>query len=74
LAFGTDDGLVIALLYGAGSDWVQNVVAAGHAQVKRSGTTREYTQPQLLGDAGMRLIPQSLACRSDSSGPATSSA
>jgi deazaflavin-dependent oxidoreductase (nitroreductase family) len=56
-AFGTHDGLVIALLYGARSDWAQNVLAAGHAQVKRSGTAREYTQPQLLGDAGIRLIP-----------------
>jgi deazaflavin-dependent oxidoreductase (nitroreductase family) len=56
-AFGTQDDLVIALLYGARSDWVRNVVAAGHAQVKRSGTTREYTQPRLLGHAGMRLIP-----------------
>jgi deazaflavin-dependent oxidoreductase (nitroreductase family) len=56
-AFGTHDGLVIALLYGARSDWVQNVVAADHAQVKRFGTTREYTQPRLPGDVGMRLIP-----------------
>jgi deazaflavin-dependent oxidoreductase (nitroreductase family) len=56
-AFGTRDRLVVALLYGARSDWVQNVLAAGHAQVKRSGETREYSQPRLLRDADMPLIP-----------------
>ena len=31
-AFGTGDGVVLALLYGAASDWVRNVLAAGRAE------------------------------------------
>jgi len=57
-AFGTRDGLVFALLYGASSDWVRNVLVAGRAEVKRFGTAREYAQPRLIqGEEGLRLIP-----------------
>ena len=57
-AFGTEDGLVVALLYGANSDWVRNVLVAGRATVERSGTARDYSQPRLVGrDEGLRLIP-----------------
>jgi deazaflavin-dependent oxidoreductase (nitroreductase family) len=57
-AFGTQDGLVVALLYGANSDWVRNVLVAGGATVERSGTARGYSQPRLVGrDEGLRLIP-----------------
>jgi deazaflavin-dependent oxidoreductase (nitroreductase family) len=58
LAFGAEDGLVIALFYGASSDWVRNVLAAGRAEVTRGGTTREYVQPRLVGrDEGLPLVP-----------------
>jgi deazaflavin-dependent oxidoreductase (nitroreductase family) len=56
-AFGTRDGLVVALLYGATSDWVQNVLAAGRAEIKRSGTVRRYEQPRLVGEEGIQQIP-----------------
>jgi deazaflavin-dependent oxidoreductase (nitroreductase family) len=57
-AFGTRDGLVFALLYGANSDWVRNVLAAGHAEVRRRGAAREYTHPRLVaGEEASRLIP-----------------
>jgi deazaflavin-dependent oxidoreductase (nitroreductase family) len=57
-AFGTRDGLVFALLYGAASDWVRNVLLAGRAEVRRSGRVRRYEKPRLVGtDEGMRLIP-----------------
>jgi len=57
-AFGTQDGLVVALLYGANSDWVTNVLVAGRAEVKRLGAAREYAQPRLVGrEEGLRLIP-----------------
>jgi deazaflavin-dependent oxidoreductase (nitroreductase family) len=56
-AFDTRDGLVLALLYGATSDWVRNVLAAGRAEIKRSGTVRRYEQPRLVGEECMQLIP-----------------
>ena len=58
LAFGTSDGLVIGVLYGTTSDWLRNVLAAGHAEVRRLGTDREYGHPQLVGrDEGLPLVP-----------------
>jgi deazaflavin-dependent oxidoreductase (nitroreductase family) len=57
LAFRTEDGLVFAVLYGATSDWVKNVLGAGHAQVKRVGKTREYGQARLVGNESMQLVP-----------------
>jgi deazaflavin-dependent oxidoreductase (nitroreductase family) len=57
-AFGTRDNLVVALLYGANSDWVRNVLVAGRAKVKRFGAAREYVQPRIVGrEEGLRLIP-----------------
>lgn len=58
IAFGGGDGLVVGVLYGAGSDWVRNVVAAGRAKVQRLGTTREYACARLVGsEDGLRLLP-----------------
>ena len=50
--FATDDGFVIALPYGAGSDWVKNVLAAGSATLVTEGQTVEVDQPEIvpLGD------------------------
>jgi deazaflavin-dependent oxidoreductase (nitroreductase family) len=56
-AFGTGDGLVLALLYGAASDWVRNVLVAGRAEVRRSGSIRSYEHPRLVGEEGTQLIP-----------------
>lgn len=58
LGFRSRDGLVVALFYGARSDWVRNVLAAGRVEVRRLGATREYTRPRLLGvEEGARLFP-----------------
>jgi deazaflavin-dependent oxidoreductase (nitroreductase family) len=58
LAFGTNDGLVFGVLYGTNSDWVNNLLAAGRAKVKRRGEAHQYEQPRLIGrDEGMRLVP-----------------
>ena len=58
LAFGTSGNLVIALVYGARSDWVKNVVTAGRAEVVRFGKAREYSEPRLAAaDEGLRLVP-----------------
>ena len=50
--FATDDGFVIALPYGASSDWVKNVLAAGSATLVTEGQTVEVDQPEIvpLGD------------------------
>src|SRR5215211_598467 len=58
VAFGAGDDLVVGILYGRSSDWVNNLLAANRAQVRRLGTTREYARPQLIGsDEGRRLLP-----------------
>jgi deazaflavin-dependent oxidoreductase (nitroreductase family) len=58
LAFGTDDGLVVGVLYGTSSDWVSNLLAAGRAAVKRRGEAHEYEQLRFVGsDEGLRLVP-----------------
>jgi deazaflavin-dependent oxidoreductase (nitroreductase family) len=58
LAFATADVLVVGMLYGTTSDWARNVLAAGHAEVKRRGTTRAYGHARLIGgDDGLRLVP-----------------
>jgi deazaflavin-dependent oxidoreductase (nitroreductase family) len=58
LAFYTNDGLVIGVLYGTSSDWVSNLLAAGRADVKRRDAAHEYEQPRLVGrDEGLRLVP-----------------
>ncbi len=57
-AFGTRGGLVVALTYGADTDWVENVLTAGEAGVERLGGRRRYTAPRIVrGEAGMRMMP-----------------
>jgi deazaflavin-dependent oxidoreductase (nitroreductase family) len=58
LAFGTEDGLVVGVVYGTTSDWVNNVLAAGRAKVKRHGESHNYEQLRLVSsDEGLRLVP-----------------
>lgn len=44
----TDDGFVIALVYGAGSDWLQNVLAAGSAVIVHEGQTHHVERPEVV--------------------------
>jgi len=44
----TDDGFVIALVYGARSDWLQNVLAAGSATIVHEGQTHHVERPEVL--------------------------
>jgi deazaflavin-dependent oxidoreductase (nitroreductase family) len=55
-AFKKGDLLAVVVLYGEGSDWVQNVLA-GQAQVVRAGRTRELLEPRLVdpADPGVEL-------------------
>lgn len=47
-AVATDDGFVIALVYGRRSDWVRNVLAAGSAEVVHEGREYAVADPELV--------------------------
>ena len=44
----TDDGFVIALVYGDRTQWLRNVLAAGRAEVIRDGQTYPVDRPQVV--------------------------
>lgn len=46
--FATDDGFVIALPYGAGTDWVRNVLAAGSATLVTEGQEHAVDEPEIV--------------------------
>jgi deazaflavin-dependent oxidoreductase (nitroreductase family) len=48
--FPTPDGVRIALTYGADSDWVRNVLAAGGCQLRTRCRELSLTRPQLVHD------------------------
>ena len=45
---GIDDGFVIALPYGADTDWLRNVLASGSATIVDEGNTYRVDQPELV--------------------------
>lgn len=48
--FPRTDGVRIALTYGADSDWVKNVLAAGGCQLHTRGQHLRLSEPQLVHD------------------------
>lgn len=57
-AFATEHSIVVALTYGAGSDWVRNVLAAGEARVDRSGEEQVVHHPRIVtGQDGLDVLP-----------------
>jgi deazaflavin-dependent oxidoreductase (nitroreductase family) len=54
--FRTEDGYLFALTYGAGTDWVRNVVAAGGCELRTSGRVIRLTAPRLFHDEIRRDI------------------
>jgi deazaflavin-dependent oxidoreductase (nitroreductase family) len=57
-----DDGYLFVLVYGSGSDWVQNVLAAGHARLRIDGEDRDLTAPRLVGqDEAFNALPADVA-------------
>lgn len=54
-----DDGVIFTLVYGSRSDWVQNVLAAGTAQLEVDGERIDLTEPELItaDEAFARLPP-----------------
>jgi deazaflavin-dependent oxidoreductase (nitroreductase family) len=45
-----DGGYVFVLVYGSGSDWVRNVLAAGHARLTVDGQEVELSSPRLIDE------------------------
>jgi hypothetical protein len=44
----TEDGFVIAVVYGSGTDWLKNVVASGAAAIVQRGAIYPVDQPELV--------------------------
>ncbi|OBG80492.1 peptidase [Mycobacterium sp. E802] len=49
--FPTDEGVAILLTYGPNRDWLKNITAAGHAQMRRHGKTIQLTDPRVVTKA-----------------------
>ncbi len=53
-----DDGFIFILVYGSQSDWVQNILASGTAQLSKGGAAWQLSRPQILdGDEAWQLLP-----------------
>jgi len=55
--FPTPDGFLIALTYGPNSQWVQNVLAAGTAELETRRTKYHLTAPQVVHDPTRQRFP-----------------
>jgi deazaflavin-dependent oxidoreductase (nitroreductase family) len=56
LAFKSDDTLVLALLYGEGSQWLKNLTAAGGGRFVRGGHTFELGAPRVVATEDAREL------------------
>src|SRR5437588_761035 len=50
-------GFVVALTYGADSQWVRNVLAAGGCTLVTCGRIWRLTQPRVIHDPEHRVVP-----------------
>ncbi|HUG17036.1 MAG TPA: nitroreductase family deazaflavin-dependent oxidoreductase [Thermomicrobiales bacterium] len=55
--FARDGGYIIALTYGADTDWVKNVLAAGGCELRTRGRVARLRHPRIVTDAGNRWAP-----------------
>jgi len=61
-AHSVDGGYLFVLVYGSGSDWVRNVLAAGCARLGVEGEEVELTAPRLVGkDEAFRALADEVA-------------
>ena len=58
--FGRGDGHVIALVYGADSQWVRNVLAAGGADIETRGRRLHLVGPEVVRDPARSLVPKAV--------------
>jgi deazaflavin-dependent oxidoreductase (nitroreductase family) len=57
-----DGGYLFVLVYGSGSDWVQNVLAADGARLRVDGEEVDLAAPRLVGrDEAFRALPDEVA-------------
>jgi deazaflavin-dependent oxidoreductase (nitroreductase family) len=56
--FQAPGGYVMALTYGADSDWVKNVLAAGGCDLETRGRTVHLTAPEIFHDEKRRHVPR----------------
>lgn len=57
-AIAVDGGYLMTLVYGSKSDWVQNVLAAGKAELEVDGRLVELADPELIDtDEAFRRLP-----------------
>lgn len=52
-----EEGYVIALVYGAESQWVRNVLAAGGADIETRGRCLRLVAPEVVRDPARSLVP-----------------
>src|SRR4051812_49684676 len=57
-AFKRGDGYVIALMYGSGSQWVRNVLAAGEVEIQTRGRHVRLVNPEVVRDPARSLAPR----------------
>jgi deazaflavin-dependent oxidoreductase (nitroreductase family) len=55
--FRDGDHYVISLTYGADSQWVRNVLAAGEVDVETRGERLHLVQPRIVHDAQRSVVP-----------------
>jgi deazaflavin-dependent oxidoreductase (nitroreductase family) len=55
--FASDDGYLVALTYGAESDWVRNVVAAGGCELEHRGRRERLDTPAVVHDEARAGVP-----------------
>jgi deazaflavin-dependent oxidoreductase (nitroreductase family) len=58
--FNAPRGYMIALTYGAESDWVKNVVAAGGCELITRGRRRQLTSPEIVRDDRQPPVPRTV--------------
>lgn len=56
--FRSGDRYVIALTYGADSQWVRNVLAAGAVDIETRGQRLHLVDPEVVHDAQRSLVPE----------------
>jgi deazaflavin-dependent oxidoreductase (nitroreductase family) len=57
-AYRRGSGYVIALVYGADSQWVRNVLAAGGADIETRGRRLHVVGPEVVRDPARSLVPR----------------
>jgi deazaflavin-dependent oxidoreductase (nitroreductase family) len=55
--FRRDGGYAVALTYGEGSQWLRNVLAAGHADIVTRGRTHHVVNPRVVVDERRKAVP-----------------